>query len=378
MDILHPYFLIIFFVLLYLAFKEYSGEYINPRTLYIICFCQVILIGLRNQVGPDYGSYKGIYDWSFVYDYKSIFSQAIPFTDAPGLGLEWLYVLMNRIVYDLGLPFYVITLLVAAISLPLVYRFLINNSEYPALLLLLLFLPGMLISTGGQMRQSVAGGIMFYGFTFVKQRNLWKYLLCVYLAAGFHTSAWASLPLFWLVRIPLNKFTIFILVLGSMILSPFKLYENFGQFLDFVADGTSLSEGVNGYMKEEYKRINGGLGIPEIFMTLYTCFILYFNDELEEKSHYYEYYRNITIIGICAFFILRENPILSSRLVGVFMGFVMLLIVNAISVLSHREKSFVFSGVILLVFFNLGVFMYFGNAQKANYTVDRFRNFVLP
>lgn len=378
MDILHPYFLIIFFILLFLAFKEYNGGDVSPRTLYIICFFQIILIGLRNRVGPDYGSYKGIYDWAFIYDYKLIFSRALLFTDAPSMGLEWLYVLMNRVVYDLGLPFYVITLLVAAISLPLVYRFLIKNSDYPVLLLLLGFLPGMLISTGGQMRQAVAGGIMFYGFTFVKERKLLKFLLCVYLAAGFHTSSWAMLPVFWLVRIPLNKFMIFALVLGSMILSPFRLYENFGAFLNFAADGTSLSEGVNGYLKEDYERINGGIGLPEIFMTLYTCIILYFNDELEEKSPYYEYYRNITIIGICAFFILRDNPILSSRLVGVFMGFVMLLVSNAVSVIPRREKTLVFTGMILLVFFNLSVFMYFGNAQKANYTIGRFQNFLLP
>ncbi|MBP2618171.1 EpsG family protein [Chryseobacterium jejuense] len=377
MDILPLYFLIVFLILLFLTFQEYSGGYIDPRILYTICFFQIILIGLRNEVGPDYGSYRGIYDYSYLYDYKTIFLSNIPFTNTPKLGVEWIYILMNRVVYDLGLPFYVVTLLVAIISLTLVYKFLIANSDYPTLLLLLGFIPGMLISTGGQMRQSVAGGIMFYSFIFIKERKLLKYFLCVFLAAGFHTSAWATLPLYWLVRVPMNKFLIFGLVLVSMILSPFKIYEQLGVFLNMIAGGTAISDGVNGYMDEQYARINGGFGIPEILMVLYTGFIIYFNDKLEEKSPYYEYYRNVTIIGICAFFILRENPILSSRLVGVFMGFVMLLMGNAISVVPKIERRFIFSGLLFIVFFNFCIFSFF-NAKKANYSIDTYKNFVLP
>ncbi|AZB00472.1 EpsG family protein [Chryseobacterium joostei] len=377
MDILPLYFLVIFIILLFLAFKEYSGEYIDPRILYTICFIQIILIGFRKDVGPDYGSYKGIFSYSYIYDYSTIFLSNIPFSNSPKLGIEWLYILMNKVVLDLGLPFYVVTLLVAIISLTLVYKFLIKNSDYPTLLLLLGFIPGMLISTGGQMRQSVAGGIMFYSFIFIKERKLFKYFICVFLAAGFHTSAWATLPLYWLVRIPMNKFLIFFLVLGSMILSPFRIYEQLGVFLNFIAGGSSISDGVNGYMDEQYARINGGFGIPEVLMALYTCFILYFNDELEEKSPYYEYYRNVTIIGICAFFILRENPILSSRLVGVFMGFVMLLMGNALSVVSKMERRFIFSGLIFIIFFNFCVFSVF-NAKKANYSIDTYYNFILP
>ncbi|UHO38628.1 EpsG family protein [Chryseobacterium capnotolerans] len=377
MDLLPLYFLIVFFVLLFLTFKEYSGGYVDPATLYGICFFQIILIGLRNDVGPDYGSYKGIFDYSYIYDYGTILMNGIPFSGAPKLGIEWLYILMNRVVFDLGLPFSIITLLVAIISLTLVYKFLIKNSDYPTLLLLLGFIPGMLISTGGQMRQSVAGGIMFYSFIFIKERKFWKYFICVYLAAGFHTSAWATLPLYWLVKLPLNKFWIFILVLASMILSPFKVYEQLGVFLNMIAGGSSISDGINGYMEEQYARINGGFGIPEILMVLYTCFILYFNDKLEEKSPYYEYYRNVTVIGICAFFILRENPILSSRLVGVFMGFVMLLMGNALSVVSKREKQIIFSGLLFIIFFNFCIFSIF-NAKKANYSIDTYKNFVLP
>lgn len=377
MDILPLYFLVIFIILLFLTFQEYSGGYIDPKILYTICFCQIILIGFRNEVGPDYGSYKGIFEYSYLHDYSKIFLSNIPFINSPKLGVEWIYILMNRVVLDLGLPFYVVTLLVATISLTLFYTFLIRNSDYPTLLLLLGFIPGMLISTGGQMRQAVAGGIMFYSFILIKERKLWQYILCVVLAAGFHTSAWATLPLYWLVRIPMNKFVIFSLVLASMILSPFKIYEQLGVFLNTVADGTAISDGVNGYMDEQYTRINGGFGIPEVLMVLYTCFILYFNDKLEKKSLYYEYYRNVTIIGICAFFILRENPILSSRLVGVFMGFVLLLMGNALSVVSKMERRIIFSGLIFIVFFNFIIFSIF-NAQKANYSIDTYRNFVLP
>jgi transmembrane protein EpsG len=55
----------------------------------------------------------------------------------------------------------------------------------------------------------------------------------------------------------------------------------------------------------------------------------------------------------------------------------MLLMGNAISVVSKIERRFIFSGLIFIIFFNFVIFSVF-NAKKANYSIDTYKNFVLP
>jgi len=49
-----------------------------------------------------------------------------------------------------------------------------------------------------QLRQGIAMAILLVGFRYIKQRQLWKYLVCVLLATGFHYSALLGLLFYWL------------------------------------------------------------------------------------------------------------------------------------------------------------------------------------
>ena len=169
-----------------------------------------------------------------------------------------------------------------------------------------------------------------------------------------------------------------ILIIGSVFLSPFEVYRFFGNFLSGMAEESSLVDGFNGYMDETVQRINGGFGIPEAMMAILTFFLFVFDTKMKELYPYYEYHRNYAVIGICFYFIFRNNPIFSSRLVGAFVGFSYIIIPNAMYVVSGRVRNMIYAFIITLVVFNFVVFSTFNNIRAGRFTIDLYQNHLLP
>ncbi|MDQ1097906.1 hypothetical protein [Chryseobacterium camelliae] len=170
----------------------------------------------------------------------------------------------------------------------------------------------------------------------------------------------------------------FILIITSVFLSPFEVYRAFGEFLGNFAGDNALAVGFNGYIDESAERINGGIGIPEVMMAILTFFLFAFDTKMVQKYPYYEYHRNYAVIGICAYFIFRNNPIFSSRLAGAFIVFAYILIPNAMYVVSAQKKALIHSFIILLIAFNFIVFSSFKNIRAGRFTYDLYRNHLLP
>jgi len=185
-------------------------------------------------------------------------------------------------------------------------------------------------------------------------------------------------PMYWIARIPLNKFWMLILIIASVFASPFEVYRVFGSFLDNVAGDVMIVEGFNGYIDETTQRLNGGFGIPEVMMIITTFFLFYFDTLMKEKYPYYEYHRNYTVIGICFYFIFRNNPIFSSRLTGAFIAFSYILIPNTMFVVKDEVKKLIYLFIFSLVIFDFIVFSSFNNITAGKFTIDRYKNFLLP
>lgn len=184
--------------------------------------------------------------------------------------------------------------------------------------------------------------------------------------------------MYWLARVPLNKVMMLIMIITSVFLSPFEVYRGLGDFLGNMAGDNMLVEGFNGYVGESVERLNGGFGIPEGMMAILTFFLFAFDTKMKELYPYYEYHRNYAVIGICAYFIFRNNPIFSSRLAGAFIGFSYIIIPNAMYVVSKRVKVMIYAFIISLVVFNFVVFSIFNNIKAGRFTIDLYHNHILP
>lgn len=379
MSLLHPYYIIAIIYMLIFSFQEVYRGGVDKKWLWFLGGYLIVLAGLRDNVGPDFGSYKGIYIYSDTKDYISIFFAALHMEPPQPMELEWLFVLINKILLNIfNAPFYMLTLVIAALAIFFKVEYINDNTFYPFTFIALMFIPGFFIGESGQIRQNLGSFVVYFAIRFIKERKLFYYLLCIYLAGGIHNVCYVFLPMYWLVRFPLNKAWMLGLIIASILASPFEVYRIFGDFLNNVAADNMLVEGFNGYVDETAERLNGGFGIPEAMMAILTFFLFTFDTKMVEKYPYYEYHRMYAVIGICFYFIFRNNPVFSSRLAGAFIGFAYILIPNAMYVVNAGTKKLIHTFIIALVVFNFIVFASFKNIKAGRFTIDLYKNHILP
>ncbi|KQT24758.1 capsular biosynthesis protein [Chryseobacterium sp. Leaf405] len=379
MHLLHPYYIIAIIYMLIFSYQEVFHGKVDKRWLWGLGAYLVIIAGLRDNVGPDFGSYRAMYTYSDTKDYVSIFMKALTLEGPQPMEIEWLYVFINKILLNIfNAPYYMLTLVVAIFAIYFKVEYTDDNTFYPFTFMLFIFIPGFFIGESGQIRQNLGSFIAYFGLRYIKERKLWAYLLCIYLAGGIHNVCYIFLPMYWLVRIPLSKGVMLVMIITSIFLSPFEVYRVFGNFMTSIAADNTLAVGFNGYMDESVERLNGAIGIPEVMMAILTFFLFTFDTKMKEKFPYYEYHRAYVVIGICFYFIFRNNPIFASRLAGAFIGFAYIIIPNAMYVVNINKKRMIYSFIIALTIFNFVVFSSFKNIIGGRFTFDLYHNHILP
>lgn len=365
--------------MLFFSVQEVFGKRVEKKWLWFLGIYLILLAGFRDNVGPDYGSYKAIYIYSDTKSYYSIFMKMLHMEGPDHLEVEWLYTLINKILLNVfNAPFYVLTLVIAICAVFFKIEYTEDNTFYPFTFTLFMFIPYFFVGESGQIRQNLGTFIVYFAVRYIKERKLWHYLFFIFLGSGIHTVCYLFLPMYWLARIPLSKTVMLILIIISIFLSPFEIYRTFGSFLDSMASDNILVNGLNGYMDEYSERLNGGFGIPEAMMMILTFFLFAFDTKMKELYPYYEYHRSYAVVGICFYFIFRNNPVFSSRLVGAFIGFSYVLIPNTMYVVSSGMKKMIYAFIIALVIFNFVVFSSFLNIKVGRFTIELYKNHILP
>ncbi|WP_139421798.1 EpsG family protein [Chryseobacterium mulctrae] len=379
MSLLHPYYLIAIVYMLFFSVQEVFGSKVEKKWFWFLGIYLMILAGLRENVGPDYGSYVMIYVYADTKEYINIFLKALHIQGSENVDLEWLFALINKVLLNVfNAPFYVLTLVIAICAVFFKVEYTDDNTFYPFTFTLFMFIPGFFIGESGQIRQNLGTFIVYFAIRYIKERKLILYLFWMFIASGIHNVCYLFLPMYWLVRVPLNKYLMLILIIASVFASPFEIYRGFGDFLTSIASDSMLVEGFNGYVSLSAERLNGGIGIPEVMMAILTFFLFTFDDEMMEKFPYYEYHKVYAVIGICMYFIFRNNNIFSSRMAGAFIGFAYVIIPNAMYVVSANTKKVIYAFIITLFLFNFIVFSSFKNITNGRFTSELYKNYLLP
>lgn len=372
MPILHPAFTILFVMLILFSFQEvYSNEDKKSSfPIWVIAIVMIVLAGLRGNVGADYPIYRSFYNLYFpTLDYSDVVDKML--MRKSDLDIEWMYVLLNKFVFAFGGPFQSFTFVSACLTLGFKLWTFKKDSAYPVFSALLLFIPGYFIADSGHMRQALGMAVCILSYQFIKERKLFWYLLCIYIAYGFHKSASIFLPAYWLVLIPLNANRIFYAIVACVILSPFQIYNLFAGFLGSL-NLQEVSNGYNGYIGYEDKASSFMDGT----VILYSFLLIMYDKAASQRVWYYEYIRNIMVVGVCLYFIFRDNPVFSTRLVGVYIGFGSLLIPNIIygmeKISTKRFWHFFFVAFMIFYYFVFASFQ----GLAGRFTPDTYMNFL--
>lgn len=379
MPVLHPIFYVILFLLIVGAIWEFStrqGYKVNP-IYYIGSGLLLLAVGFRKDVGADYQPYRNIYATQRLYfSYNDIWAKAL-FRSSP-LDLEWLYSLLNMSFFDIGLPFFAFTFFIAALSLTLKSKFIVKYSPLPVLSLLLLYMPHFMIAESGQMRQGIGIAIAIIAFIFAIERRLFMFLFFMYLAIGMHKTNIIFLPTYWLIRIPLNRWRILLLISVCIALSPFKIYEYLGtDFIENLAP-QDLYAGYSGYINDEEAGAEMGFQKTDLlYLGIIALMIIY--DRIScETIPYYEYFRNISVFGFCLFFLVKGNTIFAVRGLNTYIFFSMCMILPCIAY-TVRQKLNNQTIFLLCIIYSLYITYSFTINQgvRAGFTSDFYQNFLI-
>ncbi|MDL1913682.1 MAG: EpsG family protein [Bergeyella sp.] len=373
MVILHWSFIIIFVFLAYVSYHEiFILKRKNPVFSCIAWLLLVVVIGLRLDVGADYPVYRKLFvGFSMYTGYQDVFDKALFRKSREEI--EWIFVLINKIIFDLGLPFYFVTLVAALISVSLKLITLYQNIAYPMLGVFFYFMPIMFFEDSGQMRQGLGIAMCVFSFRFIKSRNLFMYLLFMYLALGMHKTAIVFLPAYWLVKIPLNGNRIFWLILFSILISPLEPYKFFGGLFEFLSP-EEVSSAYTGYVNDKYYGTELETGLGDIVKIIYIIILMRFDDQACKKVEWYEYMRNIAVFGLCFFYVMRTNSIFAVRLPGVYMFFLtMFCLPSIVYAVEIRMKQILYYG--FFAYFS-AMFFYFGkgNGDRGSFTMNKYEN----
>lgn len=367
---LHPVFTILTIILIVYSFLEVNN-YKNYSSVWVVIAFLTIFIGLRYWIGADYGSYfKAYRDFGTKLDTLDILDMIL--NKEKREQMEWLYLLFGNIIYEAGFSFYFFTFLLAIVSISIKYKAFTEHAVYPAFAMLLFMFPTIFVSDGGQMRQGMAMGILLFSFRYIKERKLLMFLFTVYLAISFHTSTTIFIVAYWVVLIPMNSTRILIAVLICMALSPLKLYQ-YVSLLDSLSS-TGVYSGFQSYgsldIEESSVRF---IKLTDLVCIVYTYFLVTYDKVACQKIPYYEYMRNIGVLGICLYFIFRWNDIFASRLVANILIYMPMVLVNIVAAVNNDRlrKSLHYTLLILVVF---QYFVYANmHGLRAGYTIE-YRN----
>ncbi len=373
MPVLHPIFIGIF---LFLAFASYWEVFRLEKKqsifIWIAAILIIVAVGLRINVGADYPVYKMLFSGFAIYtDYGDVLDKALfrPNTEE----IEWIFVLINKLVFDFGFPFYIVTLIMALITVSLKFSAIYKNVAFPTIALLFYFMPIMFFEDSGQMRQGLGIAICVASFKFIKDRNLPLFLLCIYIALGFHKTAIVFLPAYWIVKIPMNSKRIFWVLVIALLVSPLELYRFGGSFFSGLAP-EDISGAYTGYLDDRYYGTQVETGLNDIVKILFIILLVKYDKQGCENVWYYEYMRNLAVFGLVLFYFFRANEIFAVRLPGAYMFFLtMFCLSNLVYAVNYKSRQFIY--VSFMAYF-VAMFFYFGsgNGHRGSFTWDRYQN----
>lgn len=347
----------------------------EPLFVWVTAVVLIFAVGLRIDVGADYPIYRDLFSGFSLYaSYGDVFDKAL-FRETKE-EIEWLFVLINKLVFDFGQPFYWVTFIMALIAIPLKFNSIYKDSAIPTLSMLFYFMPIMFFEDSGQMRQGIAIAICVFSFRFIKSRNLLLYLLCIYIGIGFHKTAIIFLPAYWIVKIPMNSKRIIWVLVVSLLLSPLELYKLAGGFFDSISPA-EISSAYTGYMQDEYYGQEVQSGLNDIVKVIWIVILVRYDKKGCDNILWYEYMRNLAVFGLAMFYFFRSNQIFAVRLPGAYMFFItMYCFPNLVYANKDKVKQSLYT---LFMTYLTMMFFYFGNGNghKGRFGMKHYKNVLL-
>ena len=205
-----------------------------------------------------------------------------------------------------------------------------------------------------QIRAGLAYLIVIWGIKYIQEKSFWKYLLVVFIASLFHTSAWIALPLYFLSNwININKTIVVVGLIIAFILGGF-FQEPISALVTENASDLSITTYTQGIFVSRAQ----GLANPMIyFQTFLLLAYTFLEDRIKPVTQYYQiirdgyFYSTLILIIFCSF------TALSGRTSTMFATLEFAIIPSLIFMFNKKNRTFALflMGIALSAIFYLNI-----------------------
>lgn len=238
----------------------------------------VLMIGLRFEVGGDWGAYQRTFDQFRYIDFGNSFSVR---------GSEPAYGFLNWLGQQLGLGVWAVNLVCAAFFVWGLLQ-LARNQPQPWLALAVA-VPFLIIVVGmGYTRQSAALGFFMMALVAMGERRPVKAIMLVLVGATFHTTVVVTLPLLALSYARNRIETLFLVSVAAALGYYFLLAPQLDRY-------------TYGYLEQEYEA--RGAMVRLIMNLLPAMIFLIFYRRFQVDLTIKTLWRNLAWVGVLSFFV---------------------------------------------------------------------------
>ena len=329
----------------------------SNTTFFVVFIICVIFIGLRFNVGGDFGAYRYMYTL-YVDD---TFLQAISFryqsTDAGFALLNWFVTLIdpydkimwNNHQYRVG--GYVLVNVIGASLFSYTFLKLVFSLPRPFLALTVAFPYLILVVAIGYVRQGIALGFLCYSLVALMENKKLFFVILVLFAASFHKTAVIMLPLLFYTTIN-NKFLVIVVSAASL----------FVLILITVAEQANLM--VTNYLVHSMQSRGGQLRLAINVIPALVYFRYREKFPFTEIQHKIIAFLAITSLVLFAFVIVAPSFSTALDRLGLYFLPLQLIIFSFLPDLFQGNKK-VFMNSSILLFYSLMFFVWIFFADNA-------------
>ncbi len=333
-----------------LLFSFFYGLYDNglqakkKKNYNIIIFFVIyfFLLAFRDvSVGIDLSSYLYYFNrvesmsWKAIVDYNAV---------------ELGYLFLNKAIQYISKDFQVFLGVAAAICcIPMAFLYYKESENGVISILLYLTATSIFVLNFSGLRQAIAIAFAVPAFYCVKNKKIIKFIILVFIATFFHTSAWIMLIMYPVYHIKLGAKHAALLITPAVFVTFLFRNQIFNFLLKFVGEE---------YEEKYSSTENTGATTMIILIALFVIFSFIGVDKAKEDSEF-NGFRNILVISLFLQLFATVNNV-AMRFNYYFLLFLPITVTKVMNRASERDKSIM--TVISIIFILFFTFYYFYDA----------------
>lgn len=343
------YALILFGTIFLLSKSVSNKRYFNTLTFLGLSFFS-ILVGCRWEVGADYISYYEFASGLYTYDFQIERLEIIPRY-------------LAKLTSETSIPFYVWFIIMAFVQIYFVQKTF--KKVYSPLLGwgIFFFITIYLSEQMNIVRQGAAVCICLYAYTFIKEKQLLKYVLLILFASCFHKIALICLPFYFLgyIKFSLSVSVQYIIFVVASITSSIIV----GYLLDkfaFVATLIKFDSSMN-VLKFNELQAKAGLGLGIIFNYIrYTILIFYYPQLSKKYAKYgFDFYYMLLFVYMCIYSACFTNILLQR--VFLFFSYLNVIVLAFLYHYLYTQRKNDISFLLLIMLTIVQIMLYFYSGE---------------